>query len=244
MVYRPGTADATDPEFVEALAVARQDPELHRWFEEHCATHRAIRTRFKEIAAPDGLKGQILSEFKMRRAMVWWKTPIEIAAVAALILILIGAVLWFRPESEAPEGVNFATFRGRMVAAVLRNYRMTLETADAREVRAHLAQNNAPANYTVPASLERLPLVGCGLLSWQDKPVSMLCFRSGKPLEPFQKSDVFLFVVDEKAMPDPPHAKAPEIRAVKKFVTASWTADGKIYVLATEGDEALIRSYL
>ena len=37
LLYRPGTDDAAEPEIAEALAVAKQDAELSRWLDQHCA---------------------------------------------------------------------------------------------------------------------------------------------------------------------------------------------------------------
>ena len=62
LLYRPGTADADDPQIAEALALAKQDPELARWLEEHCARQEALRAKFRQITVPAGLKEQIISE--------------------------------------------------------------------------------------------------------------------------------------------------------------------------------------
>jgi uncharacterized membrane protein YbaN (DUF454 family) len=243
-VYRPGSVDANDAEFAEALALARQDAELGRWFDDHCAVYHALRTRFRKIAVPEGLKEQILSEHRARSVVVWWRAPAVLAAAAAVALLAAMAALWLnlRPDRPAPE--NFAAYRSRMVKAVLRNYAMTLETNDLNQIRAHLAQRQAPMDYVLPGALERTATAGCGVLSWQDKRVAMICFRTGKPLGPGQKSDLFLFVVDRNALPDAPAGGTPEITRVNKLVTASWSVGDKTYVLAAPGDESLIRRYL
>src|SRR5260370_3765428 len=62
MLFRPGTDDPADPDFARALALAKGDPELASWFDEHCQAREAIRVRFKAIAVPEGLKEQILAE--------------------------------------------------------------------------------------------------------------------------------------------------------------------------------------
>ena len=62
VLYRPETADAGSEEFIEALALARSDAELGRWFENHCAVQRILRARFQELQAPAGLREQIMSE--------------------------------------------------------------------------------------------------------------------------------------------------------------------------------------
>lgn len=243
--YRPW-ADANDPEFAEALALARREAELGRWFDEHCAVQSALRERFRQIAVPTGLKEQIISEQHARSKVVWWRRPVSpMLAAAAVVVMAIGiAVLWLRPPSVPAEKLNTATFRSRMEGQVLRNYTMTRETEDLNEIRTDLAQQQAPADFVLPGKLAQTALAGCGVLSWQDKRVSMICFRTGKPLPPGDKSDLFLFVVDRTALPDAPTTSTPEINPGTRLITATWTVGNKTYVLATEGDAEFIRQYL
>jgi hypothetical protein len=69
LLYRPRTADANDPEFSEALALAKKDPELATWFEQHCTLQTAVMTGFDRIKPPEGLLEQILSERKTASAV-------------------------------------------------------------------------------------------------------------------------------------------------------------------------------
>ena len=62
LLYRPGTADAEDPQVAEALALAKQSPELARWLAEHTARQASLRGQFRRIPVPAGLKEQILAE--------------------------------------------------------------------------------------------------------------------------------------------------------------------------------------
>ena len=48
-VYRPGTADESDLIFAEALALAKSDPELKKWFEESIAFDRGVRYTEREV---------------------------------------------------------------------------------------------------------------------------------------------------------------------------------------------------
>jgi len=244
-VYRPGTADANDAEFAEALALVRQDSALRDWFEAHCAVQQALRARFKEIVVPEGLKEQIISERRSWTLRQRWKRPVTLVAVAAVIALFIAvAALWLQPGAVSEDKANLATFRSRMISTVRRQYTMTLETNDLNQIRTHLAQNDSPADYVLTKMLDKTPVTGCGVLGWQGKPVSMVCFHSGKPLPPGEKTDIFLFVVDRNTLSDAPSDLAPQIAYVNKLVTASWTQGQRVYVLATEGDEALIRQYL
>jgi hypothetical protein len=246
MAYRPWAADAGDPDFAEALTLVPQDAELRRWFEEHCAGQRAIRDRFRQRAAPAGLKEQILAGHPGRSKVIWLRQPVSPwMAAAAVVVVAIGiAVFWMRPPAVPVENVNTATFRSRMEGWLLRNYTMTLETNNLEGIRADLARQEAPADFVLSGKLSETPLAGCGVLRWQDKRVSMICFLTGKPLPTGGKSDLFLFVVDRSSLPDAPATSSPQINPGTKLITATWTIGDKTYVLATEGDADFIRRYL
>src|ERR1019366_6193327 len=54
-LFRPGTADEKDPSFHQARQLAKSDPELARWFDQHCEAYLALRQRFAAIPIPPGL---------------------------------------------------------------------------------------------------------------------------------------------------------------------------------------------
>ena len=60
LLYRPGTADAADPQIAEALELAGSDPELGRWFDQHRAIQKAMCAKFQQIEIPSHLKASLL----------------------------------------------------------------------------------------------------------------------------------------------------------------------------------------
>jgi hypothetical protein len=111
-VYRPGTADANDAEFAEALALVRQDSALRDWFETHCAVQQVLRARFNQIIVPEGLKEQIISERRSWTLRQRWRRPVTLVAVAAVIALFITvAALWLQPGAVPEDKANLATFR-------------------------------------------------------------------------------------------------------------------------------------
>src|SRR5437868_1437687 len=58
---RPGREPANDPQVAAALELARTDPELHHWYEQHRAWDTAIRQKMRAIPVPGDLKYEILS---------------------------------------------------------------------------------------------------------------------------------------------------------------------------------------
>jgi hypothetical protein len=72
----------------------------------------------------------------------------------------------------------------------------------------------------------------------------MICFKTGRPLTSGQSSDLWFFIIEQATLPDAPKTATPQIATVNQVTTASWTRQGKTYLLAIEGDEALLRKYL
>ena len=46
-LFRPDTADEQDPSFREARQLAKTDPELARWFDQHCRPALPYAANFK-----------------------------------------------------------------------------------------------------------------------------------------------------------------------------------------------------
>ncbi len=233
LLYRPGSSDDSDPQIAEALDLARHDAELGRWFEQHCAYQAALRRKFRQIDIPSELKASILAQSKIVRPPIWWRSPFELAAVAAVVLFIGLAGLWLKPRT--PD--RFADYQARMVRSALREYRMDVVTNDMQQVRQFLAARGAPADYVVPRGLKQLQLTGGGLLRWRSQPVTMVCFDRG------DKQMLFLFVMARSAVKDPP-PETPQVVKVNKLLTAQWSQADKTYLLAGPEEADFVRKYL
>jgi hypothetical protein len=245
LLYRPGTADADDPQIAEALALAGRDAELARWLEAHCARQHALRTRFGQITVPAGLKEQIISEQRARERMTHSRPRLALAAVLVAVLVLLVSLARFWPGAAGrPNDDTLAAYENQMVGIALRGYGMDLSTKDPAQVRAYLAQNQAPADYVLPAALQKAVVTGCAVEGWQKVKVSMICFRSGRTLPPNQSSDLWLFVVDRASLKDAPAPGPLRFTTVNRLITAIWSRNGKVYLLGTAGDESTIRQFL
>ena len=234
LLYRPGTADGEDPQVREAIETANRDPELGRWFQNHCRFQEAIRAKFRQIETPQYLKAAVLAQRKIVRMEPWWRSPIWLTAAAAVFLL----VLWlpFRPRSTVPD--HFANYREMMVSFALRaTYGMDWETNNQASLRQLLASKGAPANYDVPSGLEKLKLTGGGALTWRNHPVSMVCFDKGN------KQMLFLFVMPRAGLKDAPASTQPELNKISSYVTASWTQGEYTYLLAGAQEQGFPKKY-
>ena len=231
LLYRPGAGDARDPDVAAALALTEHDPELRRWFDDHCGFQRAMRTKLRSLAPPEHLADRLLAERKIVRP-AWWRHPATLAAAAALVILGSLAAFWLRP----PMPDQFADYRARMVRAALRDYRMDVVTNDMTQLRQFLATRGAPADYAVSAGLQQLPLTGGGAKVWRSNPVSMVCFDRG------ESQMVFLFVVKRSALKDAPPA-TPVVAKVNKLFTAGWSRGDKVYLLAGPEETELVQKF-
>lgn len=236
-LYRPGTADAADPDFAEALRQCERDPGLKRWFDDHCAVYTLLRARFREMPVPEGLKQQILAERKIRTTPLQ-RRPALLAAAAAVVVLLALFAGWLalRPGPDS-------SYVNRMVSAALGNYGM-IETNNAEQIRAFLTQAQAPADYVLPAPLQRTAFTGCGIEVWRGSSVSILCFNSGRTVGAKPVTDLWLFVADRSAVPDAPASRTPLLAPKSRVMTASWSEGNRTYLLVADGDEAFIRRFL
>jgi hypothetical protein len=188
-----------------------------------------LRSKLKQAPVPDDLLGKTLHY----RHSVWWKhTWLKLAA--CLLVLASITMFWL---SREPRRATFEDYR-RTMAGVVTKYRMSLETGDPDRVRIFLANNQAPADYVLPASITRQRLLGCATLSWDGNPVSLLCFRHQSG------SELWLFVTHRGELKGGPRSLKPVFAQANQMNTASWLDNGSLYLLATRGDPILLRESL
>ena len=241
--YRPGISDPEEPEIREALALAKVDEELSRWLAERGTNHQLLRNAFQQIRPPEGLREQIISEeAASRRAVGSRRQVTRIGLVAAILLGgFILAAIWLGSGRQADDTLGI--FEKQMAGYALRGYSMDLQTNDLEQIRAYLRQQQAPADYTLSGPLQKSAVIGCAVEGWQASKVSMICFGTGNSAAAGVKNDLWLFVVDQKSVADAPQDSRPHLARVNRLFTATWSAQGKLYLLATTADETVLRSY-
>lgn len=240
-LYRPGIGEQDGPEMTEALEFARRDPELGRWFADYCAVQEAIRAKFRATAVPEGLKEQIISE---RKAALRSRSQ---KRVLALALVIVLGLIWLPKLLHSPntiaEDTSFKGFRQWTTLLVLRYPKMDLETNNIAAIRQVVQKTEG--KYTLPPALETTTPTGCAtnVGAWGGThPVAMICFHSGKTSNP-SEPDLFLFMTDRTALPDPPQTSSVQFAKVGQLTTASWSDANKTYVLGVRGTEEDLKRY-
>jgi anti-sigma factor RsiW len=189
----------------------------------HQAFDAAIRAKLRESPVPVGLKTRILATATPVR-----RVPLSawLAAAAALLFVAVAGWFWLRPT-------GFGAYRAEMAKFVSVAYKLDVQSGDLDDLRQAAARAGSPFPAALLPALAKLPLEGGCLLEWRGRKVTLVCMET-------QDHDVWLFITE--AMADAP--AQPVFARSGRITTASWTDDGLTYVLATEGDEAELRSYL
>jgi hypothetical protein len=241
-LYRPGTADAADPEFAEALAACERDAELKEWFSNHCALYSAIRAKLKKIPVPEGFKEQIIAERQVHQTPLWQKAVLAGGGVAVVVM----AIMFIASNIRPTEPHDFASYRSFVVGYAEKSYTMDMTSSDLDTIRTYLAQNKAIADYVLPENLQKnAKPMGCVAMSWQGKPFTMVCFQTDRPVtDPTHPSDLWLLIAANTIAEDAPQSTKPKIEKSNDLITANWTIGNRTYVLATKGDAQLLKRYL
>jgi hypothetical protein len=219
--YRARLTEET-PEIEQALELVQRDSVLNEWFQHQQQWHQNLRDELRQIEIPADLKRNIIRKHRAR--FFWRRTELAWAAAAAIAAMIFVFIFWGRPPGEE---LTFDAFRDRMVGFALREYRMDLLTENQEEIRRYLQTQGGPSDFILPPELEAAPLMGGAKLSWQGRPVSMVCFA------PDEREILYLFILQEEAVQEGKIPREqPEVERVKRLRTASWTHSGKIYLLA------------
>ena len=114
LLYR-GWIDDADPQFQEALAHARRDPEVGEWLQDQVRCYDAIRSRLHELEPPVDFGEEIVRNrpIQFRRN---WRQILELAAAIILSAGVTAAVLEFRQtRSGSIAGGKEITVRGEVL---------------------------------------------------------------------------------------------------------------------------------
>jgi hypothetical protein len=231
--YRHGGQDGNDPHFREALALAKSDPELSKWFEEELALEAEVSRKVHSIPVPSNLRSNILAGRKLVRPDGLWQRRGWFSLVASLLVLLSVLVFWF----QRPAASDFAKFETEMTEFLTSKLDgLDFQTEELGEIRAWLAAHGSSDDFVLPERLAELQGLGCRLIDWRGNLVTLICFTSGS-------DEVHLLVMDRSALRHPP-GRRPQFGQSGTWATAAWSDQDKVYMLSAEGNGDLLAELL
>jgi anti-sigma factor RsiW len=248
-VFRSSGADLDDPQFAEALALAKSDSELAAWFADQQKFDALAARAITSAPVPLDLKAKILASVAPapektieQPVLTWWqniislRSPVAWAMAAVIVALLSLVVFWSKPVKME----QFADYRAAMIRASANEiHHVDMHNDNLGEVEAWLAAHHALTNFNLPLAMRHSSgLNGCRVLDWHGQMVSMLCFSLDG------SKHVDLFVAKLTNLANPPPLGRPEFAQVGQRATASWSAAGKVYLMVGQVDEQFLRECL
>ena len=232
--YRPGD-ELSDPIVADAKKAAESDPELARWFADEQAFDRGFAEGIGRSSVPAELKTRLLENAPnpISRRSAW---PRRIALAAAAIIVL--GVFFSSWRGLFQPNVSLADYRSEMVSFIKLPPPLELESGDRDRIQNWLGKRKAPIAAATPPGLRPLEPVGCRVLSFRGRKVTLICFRRGPG------KLLHLFVVERAVLPKLPAANAPVFGQEGEWLTAAWEDSDHVYLLGVQGDRALLEHYL
>jgi hypothetical protein len=229
---RPNDRDAGQPAFDEALALVEGDPELKAWWDAQQAFDRTVAAKLEEVPVPADLRATILAGRKIEQLTPQPHLLSWLAAAAVVAILCVAGTLRQNDEYGPLAQADYAM----TVLPLLNNDSppLAMTSPDLGKIAAWLKSQDAPLG-TLPAKMNGVPSVGCQKFAVHGHTVSLICFAMT------DGHIAHLFIVDQKALTDPPAAgSAPEYNYVQGWSTASWSEGHMSYLLATQdGADAL-----
>jgi hypothetical protein len=233
-VYRPGTADESDPVFTEALALMKSDPGLKSWFEESLAFDRGLRAAVAKVSVPEPLLDSILAPRKIIAPAHWYQRRLsgrELGIAAVVFLSLTLGIFWLFQKPMA-----FADFQRDIADQSWgTSPHVELKTSRIEDVKAFLATHKLATNFAIPPTLAQTEVHGCSIMHWQGRRIPVLCFNSNR-------QHLHLLVVDRALFPDGP-SKVPHSEQWETWRTVSWSKDDHTYVLTGLSTPAFVKKF-
>lgn len=263
--YRPDGQDAADPQFAEALEQARRDPGLARWLAEETGLDAAIAKKMNSLPVPADLKASILAGRKIvpLRLVPWWRRSLHPAATAAALAATLATIGYLAlhepPEPKAdfacfthditdylgkgygvlPRHVQLATTDASYFGAM--SYRMNYRSPSLDDIRQWLAQNGGHGDFANPAGLKKPLSLGCGVMDWRGKRISLIAFQTGRSLP---QDKVHLVIINTADLPDAPTLGKPHFQNGEDWTTAGWSDGPLTYLLMAPGDRQALGKFL
>jgi hypothetical protein len=234
--YRPNGQDAADPQFSDALAQARRDPVLQRWFDDSIAFDKAITEKLCAVEVPAGLRESILAGGKVSRPSAWMRPSHKLAIAAAILLFAVaGSVIH---EISKPRLAGWQTEGLDVISSLVKGKsRFDFQSHNSAQLVAWLADNRAMTATKIPDRLMGMQSLGCKTFSWNGTDVSVLCFVS-------DGHEVHLVMTKASAVANRALKSEPQMVQRGEWATATWRSGEMVYMLAMQGSDDQLRSYL
>ncbi len=230
---RPADPACDDGRFREARKNAEVDAELSQLVCEDQEVDRIIAAKVQETPVSADLKSRLSKgRPSIHICPNWTRRALLAAACLVGLAVLFGS--WRRPFALA---VTFGEYADEMVSFVRLDPSLAFKSTEDASIERFLSEADAPSHLDL-SNLQELSPVGCRVLKFRGRDVSLVCFRhpNGKLMH--------LFVVDAHAVPDLARDGRPRLSENDGWSTAAWVSGDLAYMLAGQGGKEMLQPYV
>ena len=217
-----------------------------RAFAEHADESSAVpvteemKERWKQVLQPSARIVQQWSEKKEEVAekfedsrIHWTRGILLVVAFAVVMLVFLFA--WSR--SIGPRA-SLADFRDEMVSFAKIDPNLEMKSNRLSDLMSWLETSHAMSGVVIPEKVKAMEPVGCRVLRYRAHDVGLICFRRANG------TLLHLFVMDRAAFPQLPDRKRPDFLGQGEWMTAAWSEGQHVYLMAVQGDQSTLESFL
>src|ERR1043166_2523160 len=216
--YRTG--DEVTEQVAEALACARSNTQLARWFSGKELLSRQRAAAVQQTPVAPQLVETILAQRRIVPVRSWWNQPIPLAA-AAVALGLVAIAGFFATRTKQ----TFAAYRQAVVDESWgRAPHLDYQTSDIGQFNQWLGGIDPHTSVTIPSGLQDLNFRGGRTMEWNGQRVVLLCFAQGT-------HHLHLFVTGDHGFVDVPPQTTPDYEKCSGWKTVTWSQGDRTYVL-------------
>jgi hypothetical protein len=221
--YRPDGSDAADATFCAALAQAKTDPALARWFELEQAFDRTLCAKLGEVASPKGLREAILAGARVSgepatTTRAWWRQPVWLAAAAGVALFFALGVTFWPARAQATDFTDF------LIDDARRSDTHGGEGGHNDALQAKFTEPGTRLGGKVALDFATLRDTGCRTIKFQGQDVLEVCFK---------RNGVWFhcYVVRKADFPALVAAATPVISEHGKVYLAKWADEEHVFMV-------------
>jgi hypothetical protein len=231
--YRPDNQDRLDSDFAEALQATERDAELARWFAEEREFDRAIAAHLKAVPVPFGLKTRILAN-RVPRTTTKWRWIVPLAAAAAALFLLAQLVIVWRGSTQ--HSGSLSDYQQEMMSFLKLEPPLEMQSLEIGPIKQWISERKVPLA-EIPPGIAAVETMGCRILSFRGRPVTLICFCHGQTV-------AHLLMVDRAALPALKPGNRPVVASQGGWTTAMWADQHYACMIAVHDKPAVVRRYL
>ncbi len=264
---RPNGADDADPVIAEALILLRQNPKTEDWVRLEQSSDQQIAAQLRQVKPPSDLKERLLAgrpltyaptptpapeqpvpkrEYVTRAPVpapqkAPWPWGLIAGGVAAVLAVAATFVMVDRHNQAVALAAESSTVAFEQFAAAYLtqnpNIVFDFPTSDYSRITAWLELQPGAVKFSAPPTLARGGTHGCKVFDWNDRKVTLVCFRVVD-----SQMAVYVVAINRDQLSDSPVSTNPP--NVAGWNVAAWTTGDVTYVALTKLDPPSLRRLL